>query len=80
MDYKIGKFDPKTGTVPVTFTAGDIVHQRAVNACLTAAGKHDRQATLARIADVARGVAVKIAAGAITMPVAPPAPETLSKD
>ena len=80
MDYTIGKLDAATGTVPVTYIAGDIVHQRTVNACITAAGKHDRKATIARVEEVARGVAAKIAAGVITAPVAPADPEAVSED
>ena len=62
----IGAYDAATRTVPVTFTQGDIVHQRSVNACLDEAGQYDAAATEARVADVARGVAHKIALGVIT--------------
>jgi hypothetical protein len=65
IETSIGRLNPQTGTVPVTFTSGPIVHRRAVNAVLTDDGKHDRAATMARVADVAHGVAHKIAIGAI---------------
>lgn len=65
IETKIGRYNPKTGTVAVTFTSGEIIHQRDVNAVLTDAGKHDRAATADRVADVANGVAHKIAIGAI---------------
>lgn len=68
MKTTIGKYDPDTGTVPVTFRAGAITHKRAVNACFGAAGAYDAAATRLRVADVARGVTAKIAAGAITAP------------
>ncbi|WP_010546003.1 hypothetical protein [Sphingomonas elodea] len=61
-------------TVSVTFEHAGITHTRDVNAVLNARGKYDAAATEARIADVAAGVEVKIAAGAITNP--PPAPDT----
>ncbi|MCC2603024.1 hypothetical protein [Sphingopyxis yananensis] len=63
---KIGKYNPETRTVPVTFTSGAIIHNRDVNAMLTDAGRYDADATAARVADVANGVAHKIACGAIT--------------
>lgn len=65
MKTKIGKFDSATRTVPVTFTQGDVVHERTVNACLGAGGGYDQAATRERVADVARGVAVKIDLGVI---------------
>ena len=64
----IGRYDALTGTVPVTFRAGDIVHKRLVNVCLDAAGAYDAAATRARVADVSRGIAAKIAAGIIGAP------------
>lgn len=63
---KIGKYDPETRTVPVTFTSGDVVHDRPVNAVLDENGHYDAAATAARVADVANGVAHKIALGVIT--------------
>ncbi|PKP98001.1 MAG: hypothetical protein CVT74_12350 [Alphaproteobacteria bacterium HGW-Alphaproteobacteria-13] len=72
MQITIGKYDPASRSVPVTFVgegpAGDVTHSRRVNAVLTAAGKYDRKATAARVEEVARGVAAKIAAGVITNP------------
>lgn len=73
---KIGRFDPATRTVPVTFTSGDIVHERDVNAVIDASGKYDRKATSARVEDVARGVAEKISIGVITAPPIDENPET----
>ncbi len=60
-------------TVNVTFAHAGVTHTRDVNAVMTAKGKYDAAATEARINDVAAGVEVKIASGAITNP--PPAPE-----
>lgn len=71
----IGEFDPETRTVAVTFTSGEIVHQRTVNAVLNEAGDYDAEATASRVDDVARGVAEKIAVGAIGNP---PEPEALT--
>src|SRR3546814_1024467 len=68
MDITIGRFDRRTGTVPVTFSHEGVVHTRPVNACLTASGRHDRKATSARVDEVALGVREKIAAGVITNP------------
>ena len=62
---QIGSFDPATKSVPVTFTSGDIVHQRHVNAVINSDGQYDEAETAARVADVASGVAHKIAVGAI---------------
>lgn len=74
----IGAYDAATRTVPVTFTQSGIVHRRSVNACLDEAGHYDAAATEARVAEVARGVAHKIALGVITA--APPAePEASEK-
>jgi len=67
---KIGKFDADARTVPVTFTSGDIVHKRSVNAVLKADGGYDAAATKERVAEVANGVAHKIAVG--TIAAAPP--------
>ena len=79
MQTDIGPYDPDTRTVPVTFTLGDLVHKRGVNACLKD-GAYDQSATADRVAQVARGVAVKIELGVITDqpepdPVPPPAGE-----
>jgi len=68
---KIGKFDPDNRSVLVTFTNGEIVHTRNVNAVLKANGSYDKAATKDRVDDVARGVAHKIALGLIINP--PPA-------
>lgn len=66
MKLNIGSFNPKTKTVPVTFTHGAIIHMRPVNAVIRDNGTHDRAATIERVNDVARGVAEKIRLGAIT--------------
>ena len=65
MKTTIGKFDPKTRTVPVTFTHAAVRPKRAVNACLDDQGAYDAEATRARVADVAQGVAHKIEIGVI---------------
>lgn len=76
LQFEIGAYDPATRTVEVTFTQGEIVHKRSVNACHDAAGDYDAAATEARVGEVARGVAHKIALGVITN--APPAePEAM---
>lgn len=74
MKTSIGPFDAARQAVPVTFTEGDIVHKRDVNAILKADGSYDRVATKERVDQVAMGVAVKIAAGVITNVTEPAAP------
>lgn len=74
----IGSYNADTRQVPVTFTSGDIVHTRNVNAVLNGAGKYDRKATAERVADVGRGVAAKIAVGVIVN--MPPADEEVPAD
>lgn len=69
MKITIGRFDPATGTVPVTFADGAHRHRRAVNAMMNAAGKYDRAATRAQVAEVAAGVANKFALGLLGMPI-----------
>lgn len=71
---KIGAFNPVQGTVPVTFAAGDIVHNREVNAVVGDNGKYDAKATKIRVAEVARGVAAKIDLGVIVSPIEDDAP------
>ncbi|WP_176597341.1 hypothetical protein [Sphingobium sp. 15-1] len=75
---KIGAFDSESRSVPVTFTSGDIKHERRVNAVLKDDGSYDKAATKERVAEVARGVAHKIGLGVITMP--PPEPEMPAVD
>jgi len=72
LTIKIGAFNTETRSVPVTFTKGEIVHKRDVNAVLKDDGSYDRAATKARVEEVAQGVAHKIDLGVITNP--PPAP------
>lgn len=68
MDYQIGAYDSSARSVPVTFSHASVTHSRSVNAVLDAEGAYDAEATAARVADVARGVAYKIEAGIITNP------------
>lgn len=73
MQTDIGSYDPATRQVSVSFTVGELVHKRAVNACLKN-GEYDPAATADRVAQVARGVAVKMDLGVITEQ---PEPEAL---
>ena len=73
LSFKIGAFNAETRAVPVTFTSGEIVHKRDVNAVLKADGSYDKAATKARVEEVAMGVAHKITAGVITKPEPEPA-------
>lgn len=77
MKTTIAPYDPESRTVAVTFSAGDIVHERTVNACLAEDGSYDAEATAERVADVARGVAVKIGLGVIGPAEELPEPEPL---
>jgi len=54
-------------SVEVTFTDGTVVHQRGVNAVFTN-DTYDADATEERVAEVALGVEIKIAVGAISQP------------
>ena len=63
MKITIGRFDAATGTVPVTFEQDGKSHSRSVNAVVGKDGKYDRGTTLARVDDVAAGVANKFALG-----------------
>lgn len=60
-----GKFDPETGTIPVTFKEGRVTHTRTINAVLNAEGALDEAATKEIIDAQAQGVAHKIALGLI---------------
>jgi hypothetical protein len=73
MKWTINSVNAAAGTVSVTFEDAGVTHTRDVNACLNAKGKYDAAATQTRIEDVARGVAVKIASGAIANPPVPAA-------
>ena len=64
----IGAYNADTKQVEVTFAMNGVTHVRGVNAVLTAAGKYSKAATAERVAEVERGVAIKIAAGVITNP------------
>lgn len=61
-------FSAATRTVSATFDHAGVTHTRDVNACFNEAGEYDEAATEARLEEVGAGVAVKIAAGAITNP------------
>ena len=52
--------------IEVEFTDGSITHTRMVNVCYDSEGNYDEEATDERISEVARGVEIKIAAGAIS--------------
>jgi hypothetical protein len=65
MKTTIGKLDAAAKTVPVTFVYNDVKHERPVNACFDEDGKYDAEATKARVAEVANGVAHKIDIGVI---------------
>ncbi|AUW59435.1 hypothetical protein C1T17_16415 [Sphingobium sp. SCG-1] len=67
MKTTIGAFDAATKQVKVIFTEGEIRHERPVNAVMKD-GNYDKIATKERVAEVARGVAVKISVGAISTP------------
>ena len=62
------RYDAVGQRLTVTFTSGDLVHKRDVNAVVGANGKYDAKATKARVAEVARGVAEKISLGVIVTP------------
>lgn len=74
MKTTIGPYDAATRQVPVTFEDAGVTHTRPVNACHDEAGDYDESATADRVADVARGVEIKIALGVITNP--PPVEES----
>jgi len=63
MKVTIGRFYAASATVPVTFVDGGKTHTRTVNAVIGEDGKHDRDATIARVDEVAAGVAHKFALG-----------------
>lgn len=65
MKISIGVYDATTGTVPVTFTEGEVIHTRPVNAVMKD-GKYDKAATKTRVDEVGLGVAQKIAIGVIS--------------
>ena len=52
--------------IQVEFTEGSITHTRKVNVCYDSDGNYDEAATDVRISEVARGVEIKIASGAIS--------------
>lgn len=75
MTTSFGAFNADTRQVTATFTMNGVTHTRNVNAVLSSTGKYNRAATAERVAEVANGVAVKIAAGVITNPPVEEAPE-----
>lgn len=66
MRVSVGKFDPETRTVAVTFKEGSIVHRRSVNAVLDDKGEYDQKATKLIIDQQEAGVAEKIRLGVIS--------------
>ena len=72
MKITIGRMDPNTRQVPVTFKEGDVEHKRHVNAVLKANGSYDAGATKVRVGEVAQGVAYKINLGLLSNPVPEP--------
>ena len=74
MKTTIGKYDPATRSVPVVFDPDGIAHARNVNACHLGDGSYDRKGTVARVAEVALGVAVKANLGVIGNTSEPEAP------
>lgn len=65
MKTSVGKFDPESRTVAVTFTHNKVRHRRLINAALDAEGNYDRKATRELIDAQARGVEYKIERGII---------------
>lgn len=65
MNITIGNHDSSTHTVSVTFDHSGVSHSRPVNACYTAEGEYDAEATRDRVEQVARGVENKITLGVI---------------
>ncbi len=75
MKITTGAYDPATKSVKATFAEGDVRHSRMVNAVLDDAGAYDKAATRARVDEVGRGVAAKMAIGVIGPDTpAPPVP------
>ncbi|WP_408586579.1 hypothetical protein [Novosphingobium sp.] len=72
MKIRMGKFDPETGTVPVSFSEGDNRHTRPVRAVLTD-GEYDASATRLRAEEVGAGVVHKWSLGLLGPE---PTPET----
>jgi hypothetical protein len=62
--YTYSAPEGESKTVDVSFTDGEITHNRQVNAVFTD-GVYDADATETRVAEVAKGVEHKIAVGAI---------------
>jgi hypothetical protein len=79
MKFVIGAYDPSSRSVPVNFDANGVEHDRRVNACHDKTGAYDAQATIARVEQVALGVAVKMDLGVITA-AAEPAPASVEED
>lgn len=71
MQTTIAPYITDARTVSVTFEQDGVTHTRTVNACFDGDGAYDEAATATRVAEVALGVANKIALGVITN-----APET----
>ena len=71
MKITIGRFNSADRSVRVTFSDGDFVHSRDVNAVLNSDGSYDRTGTRARVDQVAQGVAAKRALGVFDVQPAP---------
>lgn len=80
MQTIIGPYDPATRQVRVTFETAVVTHTRQVNACHDDTDAYDPAATADRIADVARGVEIKIALGVIVNPAPAANPESAVED
>lgn len=71
MEIAISRLNTSSRKVRATFTQGGLTHTREVNACIREDGTHDVDATRARIAEVAAGVAEKFALGLLSTVEAP---------
>ena len=65
MQYRVLSVDGAKVRVRFFDPDADFIHTREVNACTTAAGEYDREATRERIKAILSGVEAKVAAGAI---------------
>ena len=63
--YTYSAPEGESKTIDVSFTDGEITHNRQVNAVFTD-GVYDADATETRVAEVSKGVEHKIAVGVIT--------------
>lgn len=63
--FKITKYDNEAAAVRVTFSKGKRIFKREVNAVMNPDGSINREATRARVAEVATGVAHKMELGLV---------------